>query len=334
MKRAYLALTVALLSPLCVCSSIGATTERVTKTLAVQPGGTLVVDIDFGAIDVTPHSADQVAIDVHRKVSRSTRSQEAAFLKERPVTITLEDGTVTVRSKAKSRSVRSLWGGGWTKTEATYTIRVPSTFNARLGTAGGRIQVSDLTGEIKANTSGGALVFTRINGPLDGGTSGGSIRAEDCDGSIKLYTSGGGITVVNGSGALDGSTSGGSISVRDFAGPVKVQTSGGPIRVENAPGALEASTSGGSITASLTQAPEENIKLSTSGGSINVRVPEAAPFELDAETSGGSVRSELPVTFVGKHERNRLKGTVNGGGKVLHLRTSGGGIEVRRRPAT
>jgi hypothetical protein len=32
----------------------------------------------------------------------------------------------------------------------------------------------------------------------------------------------------------------------------------------------------------------------------------------------------------GKRERDQLKGTVNGGGPVLHLETSGGGVHVEK----
>ena len=98
---------------------------------------------------------------------------------------------------------------------------MPAQFNAQLKTSGGGITVSDLTGETRANTSGGRLKFTRLHGPLDGGTSGGGIRVADCEGELKVHTSGGGIEVTGGAGSLDGGTSGGSVKVKDFRGPAK-----------------------------------------------------------------------------------------------------------------
>jgi len=38
----------------------------------------------------------------------------------------------------------------------------------------------------------------------------------------------------------------------------------------------------------------------------------------------------LPVTVTGKTEHSRLKGPVNGGGKPVYLRTSGGSIHIKR----
>jgi len=71
-------------------------------------------------------------------------------------------------------------------------------------------------------------------------------------------------------------------------------------------------------------------RLETSGGAVTARIAANAAFELDAETSGGGVSSDLPVTVIGKTEPDRLKGAVNGGGKLVRLHTSGGSIRVEK----
>ena len=58
--------------------------------------------------------------------------------------------------------------------------------------------------------------------------------------------------------------------------------------------------------------------------------PRAAERILDAATSGGGVTSDLPVTVSGKIARDHLKGPVNGGGKPVVLRSSGGSIHVKK----
>ncbi len=72
------------------------------------------------------------------------------------------------------------------------------------------------------------------------------------------------------------------------------------------------------------------MRLSTGGGGISVDVPTTAAFNLDAQTGGGTVSTELPVTVVGKLERGRLQGPVNGGGKSVQLRSGGGNIHLRK----
>ena len=309
-------------------AALAETEEQINKRFAVEPGGKVVVDVDFGSIEINTNATGEVTVDAVRKVSRGSKADEEAFLAARPVTFSQDGNTVTIYSRAKSKQSWS-WRGKQ-RTEAKYTITVPARFDAQLKTSGGSIGVSDLAGEVKANTSGGGLKFARLHGPVRGGTSGGSIRVSACDGTIKINTSGGGIEVTGGGGALDGDTSGGSVAVKDFRGPVRVESSGGGITIENVAGKVEGSTSGGSISARFAAVLSEEVKLETSGGGVTVRVPEKSAFDLDAATSGGGVGSELPVSIAGKPSRSRLKGPVNGGGKPVVLRTSGGSIQVKK----
>ena len=319
-----------LLLTLTSCAALAATEEQTNKTFQVPPGGKLVVDVDFGSIDVTTNSTDAVAVSVWRKVTRSSAEDEQKYLSENPVVFVQDGNTVTVRAHSKDKEKFHWFNGSQNRNEAKYTIQVPAQFNAQLNTSGGGIAASDVTGEVKADTSGGELRFTRLHGPLNGDTSGGSIHVTDCEGPIKIDTSGGGIEVTGGSGTLNGDTSGGSITVKNFKGPASVDTSGGGITIENVAGKIKGDTSGGSIHAVLLSPVPGDVSLSTSGGGVTVKVPADAAFNLDAEASGGGVHCDLPVTVQGKREHDELKGPVNGGGPVVHLETSGGGVHVEK----
>lgn len=304
------------------------TEEQIDRRFTVPANSQLVVDVGIGSIDVTTHAGNEVVVSVFRKVTRQDKAAEEAFLRDHPVTFSQDGNTLSVRSPAAKSS-----GWSWTGTkrnEAKYTITVPASFNVRLQTSGGPISVSDLKGETKSDTSGGGLRFTRLQGTVNGHTSGGGIHVTDCEGTVKIDTSGGGIEVIGGGGTLNGDTSGGSVTVKNFNGPARVETSGGSITLENVIGRIEGSTSGGSISARFPGTLPDDVNLETSGGSVTVRLAENSAFTLDASTSAGSVSSDLPVTIVGKIERSRLSGAVNGGGKTLHLRSSGGGIHIRK----
>jgi hypothetical protein len=64
---------------------------------------------------------------------------------------------------------------------------------------------------------------------------------------------------------------------------------------------------------------------------VSVTVDRQAAFRLDASTSGGGIDATgLTLTLENaSRDRGRLAGAVNGGGPLLKLRTSGGGITVR-----
>ncbi len=267
------------------------TVEKHNKSFSIPSGGKLVVDVDFGGIEVTSHAGDQVEVRVERKVSRGTKEDEQEFLQDRPVVFSQDGNTLTVRSRAEKKNAWN-WKGKQ-RLEGKYTISVPRQFHTQLKTSGGSVEIQNL------------------------------------DGDAQLHTSGGNIRVAGGGGTLKGHTSGGSIAVKEFRGPVQVNTSGGSVQIEDVTGTVEGSTSGGSVSASLKAMPE-SVKLSTSGGNVTLRVPDNAAFDLDAATSGGSAGSELPVTITGKKSGSRLQGPVNGGGKPVVLRTSGGNVWVRK----
>ncbi|HXA09613.1 MAG TPA: DUF4097 family beta strand repeat-containing protein, partial [Chthoniobacterales bacterium] len=268
-------------------------------------------------------------VDAHRKIQASSKEKEEEYFKAVPVTITTEGDKVIVRAIHQRDSLgKQLWRMfGHTRTDARYTLRVPSNFNLDLDTSGGDISTHDLTGKMKIDTSGGDLNFGQIHGEIHADTSGGDITAKDCDGTTALDTSGGRIEVTGGRGQLNVDTSGGNVTVLNRLGDTKVESSGGKLRLGNISGKLNAETSGGSVSAILPSPVTGDVRLETSGGSITVLTPANAALTIDAETSAGGVRSDLPIAR-SSTESDSLKGTLNGGGTKLVLRSSAGSIEI------
>jgi putative adhesin len=322
-------LTTLTLVSLTAFTATAATEENINETRAAKAGGTVVVDVDFGSIDLAPGAADQVVIQAHRKVEASSKQKEEEYLKAAPIRITTEGNKVIIRATRKHDSLGSqFWNMfGRHSAEARYTIRVPANFNADLDTAGGDISASGLTGSIKVDTSGGDLTFQKIHGEIKADTSGGDIKVATCEGRTNLDTSGGHIEVTESRGDLDADTSGGNITVMNLAGSAKVESSGGKLRLANISGKLHAETSGGAISAILPATVSNDVHLETSAGSITVMTPPNAGLTIDASTSSGGVRSDLPITNM-RSDDDSLKGNINGGGKRLVLRSGAGSIEI------
>lgn len=308
-----------------------ATEDRLEKSMPAGPDGTLVVEVDFGSIEVigVPDSKE-VKVEAWRKVGRSKVEEEQKYLAETPIVFEAEGNRLTLRAKSQKRKGGGWgWFGGRRQDEGRYVIQVPARFNLELDTAGAPVTVTGITGVVEADTSGSALKFSKIVGTLEGDTSGGPISVTDCKGVIEVDTSGGGIEVLGGGGTLEADTSGGGITVRDFEGSVEVDTSGGGLELERIQGELNGNTSGGPIRAVLVSPLAGQVQLETSGGSIEVRLPENTAFALDAATTGGRVRCELPLPEA-QPEKNRLTAQFLGGGPLVRLRTSGGNITVRK----
>ncbi len=305
--------------------------DNFNQQLDVSPGGKLVVEVDFGTIDVTPGSDNQVSVAAHRKIESDDAAMEKEYFASVPIIVTKEDNTVIVRALRPKDHDRSSSSGDNVRMDAEYTLRVPKNFSAAMRTRGGSITASGLTGEVSADTSGGKLKFAQLTGRLDARTSGGSISLDACAGDLTVATSGGAIDCKSGRGTLDARTSGGSIGVRDFTGDAEVKTSGGKLTLENIQGTLTGKTSAGSITASLPDPVPGNVTLQTSAGSIDVALPAKAAVSVEAKTGMGNVRTEIPMLATRSSE-SRLEGTLNGGGKSLFLRTSIGSINIRPTP--
>lgn len=129
---------------------------------------------------------------------------------------------------------------------------------------------------------------------------------------------------------LDISNTNGAITVNEVAGKHDLDTTNGRITAVRCAGSLDASTTNGRISAELVRVtPGEGIKLTTTNGGITLAVPSNFAGDLDAGTTNGSIHTDFPVTTT-RSDNNRLRGTLNGGGAQMKLRTTNGGIQIRK----
>jgi len=82
-------------------------------------------------------------------------------------------------------------------------------------------------------------------------------------------------------------------------------------------------SSGGGITLENLEGDQ---RAKTSGGSISVTVPEEGGYDINLD--GTRVRVKL-ANFDGDYEKDKIKGTLNGGGIRLTAKTSGGTVTMK-----
>jgi hypothetical protein len=162
---------------------------------------------------------------------------------------------------------------------------------------------------------------------IDVHTAGGRVELTDSIGSASLRTSGGEIVAKNVSGKVEAHTSGGGIFAETIQGDFYADTSGGDIRLLNVDGKITAQTSGGGVQCSLA-GTNRGISVTTSGGGIQLTLPRATTANIQAISSGGEITSEVPIAST-EWQDGHVKGTMNGGGQPIDVRTSGGGISIR-----
>jgi DUF4097 and DUF4098 domain-containing protein YvlB len=309
-----------------VFSTSAATEEQVNRQLNVQPGGKLIVDVDFGGVDVCAGASDKVTIDAFRSVDFGDEAKEKEYLASAPVTISADGNVVTVRARSAVELRHHHWQHS--TMDGRYTLHVPRNFAAELKTGGGSIAARELSGELRADSGGGKVKCAHLQGARTANTGGGSIDLENCEGASDAETGGGDILATAGQGTLSVRTGGGAVEVRDFNGDTDVETGGGEIKLERIRGRIAGETGGGSITASIPENVANEINLESSGGSIELALPATAAMDIDAATSSGRIKSSLPLETT-RADEGHLRGKLNGGGKRVLLRTAAGSITIK-----
>ena len=317
--------------------------KKIEKTYNVKAGGNLTIVSEFGTIDVQTAEQDKVeaviifspadsgvgnivgnnnnvvnnvVIIINGKVQNESKSKLDPRVKEavEDFEVTFEHKDSDVRIEGKFKRGRKHWQKELNRLKIRFLLTVPQQYNVDLVTSSGGVSVADLDGDVRAKNSAGSLQFGKIKGTVWGRTSAGSINLTSSDSTVDVKTSSG------------------SIKIGNVAGNVQAQTSSGSIRLSSVGGTVNARTSSGSIRASLAGQPRKACSLHTSAGSITVNLLSDIAVDVDAETSAGRVSTELAVASVirGKVPKNRLKGSINGGGPLLKLRTSAGSIRLKK----
>jgi putative adhesin len=318
-----LTLFFSLLTPCLLATA--ASEEKLSREFDVKPGGKLIVDVDFGNVNVTAGPDGKATIEASRTIDFDDEAAEKAYFSSVPLTIAAEGNSVIVRARS-DRELRHQHMHH-TRMDARYTIRIPRNFAAELSTGGGSIMATELAGDLHATSGGGDLKLSHLQSALIAKSGGGSIDLTGCSGSSDIQTGGGDIVLSDGQGSLHARTGGGAIKVAGFVGDVDVSTGGGELTLEKIDGALLGKTSGGGISASVTATSIKRIRLTSSGGSIELALPGSAAVDVEARTSAGRIKTNLPLQLT-RADDEHLEGKLNGGGSPVVLRTSGGDITV------
>jgi DUF4097 and DUF4098 domain-containing protein YvlB len=292
---------------------------RLERHLTLASGGNFVLEADGASVTISGDSTSGAAILITSRNDNADDRYDFQF----------QERGGEVRVTAKRRDTwRSVLGGDWFNGGLQIAVHVPRATAVDIKTSGGSVDASGLQRAARLRSSGGSLRIDNVEGDVDGRTSGGSVRVRQVRGVTVVGTSGGSIEVTEARGDVRAHTSGGGIRVDGAAGEVEASTSGGSVQIRQAAGRVEAHTSGGPITVSFAPGNNRGGELSTSGGGVSVEVDPRVAMTIDASASGGGVTADVPVTVHGEISRRQLRGDLNGGGPVLRMHTSGGGVRI------
>ncbi len=270
------------------------------RSFSFKSGGTFDLKTDVGTISVEGWDKEEVNADVHLKGN-------ARELENFTISFDTSASRISIRGESKHNGK---WFFGDWNLDAEFIVKVPRRTLVKLETSGGDVRVHTIDSSLNASTSGG------------------NVTIEDIGGKSHIQTSGGTISAKRISSSLDGHTSGGDVWIEKAICGVTVSTSGGNLHIADVSGYIDGETSGGNVFTRII-GKNEGAKLRTSGGNVTLEIEKSVTAEVDAETSGGVVTCDLPITIQGKTEESELRGSINGGGKLITLRSSGGNIRIK-----
>ena len=315
------------------------------KTYKSSEMKNLYVRTSGGGISVVGMAGDEARVEIYVKANnwkgkQLSKEEIEDRLKDYQLSIKKEGETINCIAKRKDEADWTDWKNGL---NISFKIYSPEKISTDLVTSGGSISLKNITGNLGFTTSGGGLKLQNLGGNVKGRTSGGGINIIGCHDIIDVATSGGGIDADNCKGDIRLSTSGGSLDLKNLDGLIKATTSGGGVRAENIKGEFVTSTSGGSIHLEDMMA---SVKASTSGGGIDADIKSIGKY-LSLSTSAGSIRVRMPLdkglnldldgnrvkmpetkSFSGRIDKDRIKGTINGGGIPVTMDASSGGVYI------
>jgi DUF4097 and DUF4098 domain-containing protein YvlB len=187
--------------------------ETFCEVRELKESGQRSLDAEVGNGSVTVNGSSRSDVMVQARVtSRAPSTSEARDLAKQ-VTISLENGRL--RASGPVNPGRKSWS-------VSYRVQVPSSYDLTLNASNGAVNVTDVRGNINAETANGSIRLTDL---------GGRVRARTSNGSTHVQVSG---TKWDGEG-LSVITSNGSARLdlpQNFSAELAVSTNNGGINID------------------------------------------------------------------------------------------------------
>ena len=289
-------------------------TEPVSRTVRLGPNGTLDLESLAGNVTITGGRGDQVRIEAVKRVRHAREADARRLLNEMRVGIIERGGSVEVRTEYPR--VRTPQGA------VDYTIVVPNSANVTVRAWNGDVRVSNIDGEVRAETMGGTLVASDIGRLRALKTTSGRIEVTDAESDeLTAFTMSGDVVLNN-------------LRARFF----DMQSVTGNMHLTNVDPtrAILRSTSG-NIEYRGRFARSGQYEFQSHRGNIQLTPTSNQGFDILATTRGGTFRSDFPLTITevpgsGRGRVGRVvRGTFGDAGAAITLHSFEGDIVIIRR---
>lgn len=298
--------------------------DKVSQTVKVGDGAALDLSHLAGDIRVTAGANSEIRIEATKRVRHRDPAQAKRVLEALRVDINNFNNRVEVRTIYPRRGTF----GNSISASVDYVIAVPAGATVALKSISGDINVTNIRGEVRAETVSGDVEIINTPNVALAKTISGDVTARDIGTQTTLVLS-----------TVSGSVIGTGLKVRALeAGSV----SGNVRLVGSEIDRLEAKSLSGSIEFNAPLTKGGRYEFTSHSGDVRIVLAGNTGFELDADTFSGSVRSDVPVTLraMGRTEPSRdrrpsssraIRGSYGDASAYLAVRSHSGSVVISKK---
>jgi DUF4097 and DUF4098 domain-containing protein YvlB len=292
-------------------------TESFSRTVRLGRTGTFDLQNVSGDIAVTGGGGDDVRIEAVKRVRHPNESEAKTLLSEITIDVQERSGRVDVRTDYPRR--RNNWSGG-----VDFTVSVPRDASVALRSVSGTVKVTNVNGELRAETVSGDIITTSNRRLRMAKTVSGDIEISDSE-AEELSAS---------------SVSGDVIVSRLKASGFDAQSVSADLRLSDVEVDHASMRSvSGDIEYSGRLMRNGGYQFQSHSGDIRVTPADDRGFAIEASTFSGDVRSDYPLTLqtgpgnslTGPGRNRSVRGSFGDGGATLTLQSFSGDIVVVKR---
>jgi hypothetical protein len=227
------------------------------------------------------------------------------------------------------RLVRVTGSGSGLEAHADLRVRVPAGKSAAIYVGAGRIDATNVDGDIRLDAASAPVSASRMRGTLVIDTGSGSVSLSESAGDLSVDTGSGSVELSGIAGdALRVDTGSGSVTGTDIAVErLSVDTGSGGIDMDTVKADdLVLDTGSGSVRLDLVS-QADRLAVDTGSGDVDIEVPNGFGATLSIETGSGDISTNLQLTGV-RRSSGELHARAGDGRCAMRLETGSGSIRV------
>ena len=294
--------------------------DRTTRTFKLGANGTLGLFNISGDIVVTRAGGSDTTVEIVKTARGRDVNDAREQLQLVQVDVTERSGRADVRARypqSEGRNNRRNYN-----VSVAYTVSAPAGTRISIETISGSVKVTDIKGDVTANSISGNVTVTGA----------GRASAKSISGMVEIVDA-------QSDGTMESSSVSGDVVLRRVsARRIDTSSVSGNIRLDELQcDRVSAKTTSGNVSFAGTLARNGRYDLGSFSGDVRLTLASNSGFEVDANSFSGGISTDFPITTRGSAQADRngrrkvLSGTHGDGSAILDLTTFSGSIVISRR---